>query len=121
MKLVIKKEIKLNDYHVELDITEITNVEQELLSDFGKLKIDIGGSIPLTKGEEVSSFKLSNETKVLPDEFAYTRIFKQVTYGEDAELVALAYIDEMKKRIKTSVEALNAKMDTFSGLEEVQL
>lgn len=121
MKLVIKKEIKLNDYHVELDITEITNVEQELLNDFGKLKIDIGGDIPLTTTSGTSSFKLSNETKILPDDFAYTRIFKQVTYGDDAEQVALAYIEEMKSRIKVAVEALNAKMDVFSGLEEVQL
>lgn len=121
MKLVIKKEIELNDYHVELDITEITNVEEELLKDFGTLKIEVGGNIPYEKDGTPSTFKLSNETRVLPTNFPYTKIFKQVTYGEDAETVALAYIEEMKKRIVTQVEALNAKVDTFSGVEEVQL
>lgn len=117
MKMVIERTLLNNDAIVNFSITDISNVDIELLNDFGKPVIQVGGTIPL----DVGDFKLSNETRVLPDDFTFTKIFKHGMYNTDTIKYALSYIEEIKKRVTTAITELESKQDTFSGTEEVQL
>jgi hypothetical protein len=118
MKLKINRNLLNNDAYVDFSIIDISNVDMELLSDFGKPKIQVGGTIPLT---ESTNFKLSSEIRILPDEFVFEKIFKYSVYGADTQAHALAYIEEIKNRVTTKINELEAMSDTFSGVEEVQL
>lgn len=118
MKLVIKKELKNNNAEIEFTLCDITNTDIEALKDFGKPLLQTGGTIPLSDG---GSFKVSNESRVLPDDFPFTKEFKSTFYGVDTIPHAEAYIEEMKKRITEAVTTLESMEDTFTGEEIVQL
>lgn len=118
MILKIKKDLHLNDYSVELCFEEITAVDREKLNDFGVVKVEVGGKIPLTEDTE---FVISNDIKAIPEEFPIKRVFATSVYGENARPYAEAYIAEMKKRVKTQIDIINSKVDDFSEVEKFQL
>lgn len=119
MKLQITKDLLNNDYMASFKIIDISNVDEELFKDFGKIRVNVGGNIPTLDG--TSTFKLSNDERVIPDTFEFTKIFKATEYEALAEDYALAYIKEIETRVKTVISELEAKVDDFSGVEEIQL
>lgn len=118
MKLDITRNLENNDCHVSFKITDITNADIEMFKDYGVQKVDVGGLIPT---DELSTFKMSSEIKIIPDTFEFTKIFKSIEHKENTEKYALAYITEIKKRVTDLITTLESKSDTFSGVESIQL
>lgn len=121
MQLKITKDINLNNYSATFEVIDVTNSDTIKLDDWGLIRINLGGDIPITLDGTETTFKMSEEIKLLPSEFPFTKTFKDTQYNGKGELYAVAYIEEIKKRAKTLIDALNAKQDTFSGVEVFQL
>ncbi|MFF3144575.1 hypothetical protein ACFVRU_23340 [Streptomyces sp. NPDC057927] len=140
MKLVVKRDLKNNNYSVELAIEDIKTEDTELFSDFGYPQVNVGGSLTKSESKDVVTGKddegndvketvkeekvianLGNEFKYLPTEFPITRTFTQAQHGKDAEAIANQYVEEMKKRVTETITELKAKRDEFTGKEEIVL
>lgn len=120
MKLVIDKELSNNNYQVSLTIADIQETETELLKDFGKIQINIGGDLTLSGGTQPET-TIGDAYKYLPTDFPVVRTFTKSQYGDKAEAVANAFADTVKVRIETAITALKLKQDSFTGSTEVQL
>lgn len=126
MKLEIKKDLKDNNYEVEIIILEIAEEELELFSDFGSLSVNIGGDFTVIEGEdgetvESTLFSLGDSYKRIPSEDAIKKVFTHAQYGDSAEKMANVFAKEVAKRVEAAVVELKAKSDGFSGITEIIL
>lgn len=119
MKLEIVKSISHNNYSVEFKITEVSKLNQEAFDEFGYESINIGGYFPITLDGVDTAFKVTEDIKVLPLDFPFTKTFKDSSYNGKGKEHANAYIKEIKDRIEVAMATIDAKVDDFSGTEVV--
>lgn len=121
MKLEITKDLKNNNYEVAINISEISEEETELFSDFGSLSINIGGKFYEDEEKEVELFSTGDLFKRFPVDMPISKTFTQAVYGVNAEKVAIGFTKEIQSRIESAITELKAKEDGFSGTTEVIL
>lgn len=63
MKLIVTKDLKNNNYNVELKFIDVTETDKERISDFGEISIDIGGVVKDTFGSPVTRVKQKKKTE----------------------------------------------------------
>ena len=104
----------------EVIVPVLDEQEQPIMED----KLDEFGK-PVWKLQETSVdvvlANLGKELVKFPSEFPITRSFEVSEYGENAEKVALAYVDLIKAELTAKILELEGKTDTFSGKVEYQL
>lgn len=135
MKLVITNDLKNNIYNVKLDVTDVRPEDTELFSDYGEQRVDVSATIKKTIIEEVDNGDgsttptpkevtlISEGTtyKYILSDFPITKSFATLQYGADTEYIATEYGKLIETRVKTIIDGLKAKPDTFSGGREVIL
>ena len=121
MRLEIKTDLELNSYSATFNIVEKSALDEEKLKDFGIISINCGGQIPITIDGNATTFKVTDDIKKLPNDFPFTKTFKDATYDGQGKLYANAYIAEIEKRVVDLIAELDSKVDDFSGVRYVQL
>lgn len=108
----IKSTIRLVDnvYHAEIDLYELTLVEQDVINKFGEPTVDCGGSFSDGGG---LSFTLDTNNRKFPSGFPVKESWDLDDFADSADRAAL-WRDTVKTRIDTAVTALRAK--TYSNL-----
>lgn len=120
MKVNIKKDIKKNIYTTSFVVSEMDEVMTELISDFGEITINIGGKVSIDIDGTPTEVLVGGDVfKRLPSEFPISRSFSESTNGVHAKAVAIAWTELIKSRIDAEVLALKARVDDFSGDEEI--
>lgn len=119
MKLTVDTKLENNNYTATFDVTDITEAELELISDFGDIEINVGGAIQDSLGADLIT--LGNSYKKFPSDLPFARAFNQAQYGDDAEAIATAYVQNITDKIEAGITLLKAKTDTFSGTTEIIL
>lgn len=103
----IKSTIRLtnNVYHAEIDLYELTLVEQDVINKFGEPTIDCGGSFDDQMG---LTFTLDTDERKFPSQFPCKKSWDRADYPSDADDRAALWRDTIKTRIDTAVTALRA-------------
>lgn len=119
MKLIITKNLVKNVYTANIAIDEIADTDTELFNDYYEPTIDIGGEITQLAATPVILTTLPSSYKKIPSQFPINYRFPVAQYGDDAQQIAELWVETISTRIETAMDALRAKVDDYSEIEEI--
>ena len=107
MKIIFEKPLANNVFAAEVR-TEFTDQEQELSTKFGEPEINFGGDIT------TPAYSLPDHYRKINSGLPYT-LSMDANGDPDAKAKMNGWISEIKGRLLTSIDALRAKNDDYSG------
>lgn len=133
MKLQVTKDLNKAVYSTKFELIEISTQDQDLLDDrAGFVELNTGGNVTVKEmvddgqggqvEKEVVLLKQGDKYIKFAEGMPLLRTFSIAQYGDpEAEKIAEAYAEIMKKRIQDLVDEMVAKGDKFSDVEQIPL
>lgn len=123
MKVQVDKELKNNNYSVSISILEeeVGNY-LEAVHDFGESALNFGGQLLDTDDTTILAVIPNKSVKVTElVKTPMTQVFTTVQYGAIAEKIANQWADFCVKKIEAYVKEVSAKIDTFTGVQVIDI